>query len=401
MKAGSYLELFHQTHWNEIASIIHKTETSDVERALDSQGAGGLRDFAALMSPLAAQHYLEPMARLSHRLTTQRFGRVVRLFAPMYLSNECNNVCDYCGFSLGNAIPRKTLSMGETLREAGILKQHGFDHVLLVTGESGRKVGVDYLARSLSVLRPHFSNLSIEVQPLHQKEYEDLIDKGLHAVLVYQETYEEDSYQRHHLKGRKRNFDWRLGTPDRLGQAGIKKIGLGCLFGLTEDWRTDAYFAAQHLGYLERAYWKTTYSMSFPRLRPCAGEKPPVVTLKDRDMVQLLCAFRIFSHELELSLSTRESSAFRENLLPLGVTTMSAGSKTNPGGYTDPEEALEQFEVSDQRSPAEVCHMLEQKGYDPVFKDWDSSYDNPKALSEAFIQEVQASHKKREFVQAS
>ena len=285
--------------------------------------------------------------------------------------------------------------------EAGILKKHGFDHVLLVTGESGRKVGIDYLARSLSALRPHFSNLSIEVQPLHQKEYEALIGEGLHAVLVYQETYEKDSYQRHHLKGRKRNFDWRLGTPDRLGQAGIKKIGLGCLFGLTEDWRTDAYFAAQHLGYLERTYWKTTYSMSFPRLRPCAGEKPPVVTLKDRDMVQLLCAFRIFSHELELSLSTRESPAFRENLLPLGVTTMSAGSKTNPGGYTDPEEALEQFEVSDQRSPAEVCHMLEQKGYDPVFKDWDSSYDNPKALSEAFIQEVQASHKKRELVQAS
>ena len=186
MKEASYLDLFHQTDWNEISSLIHETKPCDVERALDSRGAGGLKDFAALMSPLAGKDYLETMARLSHRLTTQRFGRVVRLFAPMYLSNECNNVYDYCGFSLGNAIPRKTLSIGETLREAGILKKYGFDHLLLVTGESGRNVGVEYLAENLSVLRPHFSNLSIEVQPLHQKEYEALIAKGLHGVLVYQ-----------------------------------------------------------------------------------------------------------------------------------------------------------------------------------------------------------------------
>ena len=401
MKEASYLDLFHQTDWNEISSFIHETKPCDVERALDSRGAGGLKDFAALMSPLAGKDYLETMARLSHRLTTQRFGRVVRLFAPMYLSNECNNVCDYCGFSLGNAIPRKTLSIGETLREAGILKKYGFDHLLLVTGESGRNVGVEYLAENLSVLRPHFSNLSIEVQPLHQKEYEALIAKGLHGVLVYQETYEQGSYERHHLKGRKRNFDWRLNTPDRLGQAGIKKIGLGCLFGLTQDWRTDAYFAAQHLGYLERTYWKTTYSMSFPRLRPCVGEKPPVVSLNDRDMVQLLCAFRIFSHELELSLSTRESPDFRENLLPLGVTSMSAGSKTNPGGYANREQALEQFEVSDQRSPDEICRMLEEKGYDPIFKDWDLCYDNPECLKGTFPQEVAGKSGKRDLVEAS
>ncbi|MDC3335911.1 2-iminoacetate synthase ThiH [Opitutales bacterium] len=370
----SFQDKFYKTDWNSVSQLIISSSKRNVERALNREGAGGLEDFAALLSPLAGKEYLEEMAQLAHRLTLQRFGKVVRLFAPMYLSNECNNVCDYCGFSLGNEIPRKTLSVAEILREAGALRKDKFEHVLLVTGESSQKVGLNYLFDAIKVLNDCFANVSMEVQPLAEEDYSYLIEAGLHAVLVYQETYETGSYAEHHKKGKKTNFNWRLNTPDRLGRAGINKIGLGCLYGLTEDWRTDSFFAAMHLDYLEKKYWKTAFSMSFPRIRPYEGEMDPVVELTDRNLVQLLCAYRIFNHELELSLSTRESSALREQLLPIGITTMSAGSKTNPGGYSGNEDSLEQFSISDERSPAEIAKMLKSKGYEPVWKDWDSSY---------------------------
>ena len=383
----TYNEYFYSVKWDVISEKISSITRNQVAQAINREGRGGLEDFTALLSPIAASEFLEPMARLSHSLTQKRFGKAIRLFAPLYLSNECNNVCDYCGFSLGNKIVRKTLNQAELLREAGILKKMGFDHILLVTGESTRKVGLDYINQSLSTLRPYFSNLSIEVQPLQQEEYAVLKSSGLHAVLVYQETYNQESYAQHHLKGKKSNFEWRLATPDRLGKAGVHKIGLGCLFGLTKDWRADAFFAGHHMDYLQRKYWRTQYSMSFPRLRPCAGEIPPEVSLADRDLVQLICAFRIFNHELEISISTRESSELRDHLLPLGVTTMSAGSKTNPGGYGE-DESLEQFEISDSRSVSEVSLQLQQSGYDVVWKDWDQSYDqsNSYALSDDSVQ---------------
>ena len=369
--------------WDEMSARFDQIDRNKVEIAINREGRGGIEDLIALLSAIAAEHYLEEMAQLSYRITRNRFGQTLRLFAPMYLSNECNNICDYCGFSMNNQIPRKTLTDAEILREAGILKKNGFDHILLVTGESARKVGLDYLTHALDLLRPHFSNLSIEVQPLEESAYARLIEHGMHAVMVYQETYCSKSYARHHLKGKKTNFNWRLNTADRLGRAGVNKIGLGCLFGLTEDWRTDALFAGIHLDYLEKKYWKTSYSMSFPRMRPYEGENIVSVDLKDRDLVQLICAFRIFNHELEITLSTRESQQFRENILPLGITHMSAGSKTNPGGYAEPEESLEQFSVSDERSATEICSMLKGKGFDPVWKDWDKSYDHPKANSTA------------------
>ncbi|MEK9634981.1 MAG: radical SAM protein, partial [Opitutae bacterium] len=260
MRHSTFTELFREQDWSQLTRLIMEAGPVEVERALGSPGRGGLSDFAALLSPCAGERYLEPMAQLTRQLTRKRFGNAIRLFAPLYLSNECNNVCDYCGFSLGNDIPRKTLSTAEILREAGVLKSFGFEHVLLVTGESSMRVGVDYLADALRTLRRHFANLSIEAQPLHASEYERLIEEGLHAVMVYQETYDRESYAAHHLKGKKKNFEWRLETPDRLGQAGVNKIGLGCLFGLTKDWRTDAYFAGLHLDYLEKKYWRTTYS---------------------------------------------------------------------------------------------------------------------------------------------
>jgi len=377
--------------WDEYSKSVHGITRSQVECALNWEGRGGLSDLIALLSPIAGNEYLEELAQLSYQITRRRFGKAIRLFAPLYLSNECNNICDYCGFSMHNKIPRKTLSDAEILRDAGILKKDGFNHLLLVTGESSKKVGLNYLTHALDLLRPHFANLSIEVQPLDSKAYSTLIDHGMHAVMVYQETYSPESYAKHHLKGKKSNFEWRLDTADRLGEAGVNKIGLGCLFGLTEDWRTDALFAGIHLDYLEKKYWKTSYSMSFPRIRPYEGENIVAVDLKDRDLVQLICAFRIFNHELEITLSTRESQDLRENLLSIGISNMSAGSKTNPGGYSSSRESLEQFSVSDDRSPSEVCAMLKMKGFDPVWKDWDISYDQTQKRSNESL--ILAGHK--------
>lgn len=374
-----FSKILKRQNWNTHSQDLHRSTTIEVEKAISREGRGGVEDLKALLSPVAGEKYLEHMARLSHDLTRKRFGQAIRLFAPMYLSNECNNICDYCGFSMHNNIARKTLTDAEILRDAGILKKKGFDHILLVTGESSQQVGIGYLSHALELLRPYFANLSIEVQPLKEEEYATLIKHGMHAVMVYQETYEQKSYAEHHLKGKKTNFEWRVDTADRLGKAEVNKIGLGCLFGLTEDWRTDAFYAGMHLDYLEKKYWKTSYSMSFPRIRPYEGENIVAVDLQDRDLVQLICAFRIFNQELELTLSTRESGQLRENLLPLGITTMSAGSKTNPGGYSNDANSLEQFSISDERSPVEISSKLKLMGYDPVWKDWDSSYDQPKS----------------------
>jgi 2-iminoacetate synthase len=348
-------------------SIYAKT-ANDVERALHRHKRD-LEDFKALISPAAAP-YLEQMAQMSQRITRKRFGKTVQLYAPLYLSNECQNICNYCGFSYDNKLRRKTLSAIEIMQEAEFLKQQGFEHVLLVTGEATKTVGAEYIRDAIRLLRPHFANISIEVQPLEEDEYKMLTAEGLFAVLVYQETYHKENYKLYHLKGKKSNFDYRLDTPDRLGSAGIHKIGLGVLIGL-EDWRADNFFTALHVGYLEKHFWQTRYSISFPRLRPATGLIEPKVVISDKELVQLICAWRIFNEEIELSISTRESELFRDHVIQLGATTISAGSKTNPGGYTVEPESLEQFEIDDSRSVSEIKNMIERKGYKPVWKDWE------------------------------
>ncbi len=366
----SFRPVFEAHPWDAVQASIYAKTAADVERALAAPRRT-LDDFKALISPAAAP-YLEQMAQLSHRLTRRRFGNTMQLYVPLYLSNECQNICTYCGFSLDNKLKRRTLSSVEMLAEAAALKGWGYDHVLLVTGEANQTVGVDYLEKALKTLRPHFAHLSMEVQPLDQADYERLIPQGLNTVLVYQETYHQADYKIHHPKGKKSNFYYRLDTPDRLGRAGIHKMGLGVLIGL-EDWRTDCFYTALHLDYLERTYWQTKYSLSFPRLRPAEGLLQPKVEMSDRELVQLICAYRLLNEEVELSLSTRETPTFRDQAIKLGITSISAGSKTNPGGYAVEPESLEQFEISDERSPADIAAMLRRQGYEPVWKDWDAA----------------------------
>ncbi len=364
----SFYQVHQQYNWEtETQSIYNKTHL-DVERAL-SKDKINLEDFKALISP-AAEPYLEQMAQKSHHLTQKRFGKTIQLYIPLYLSNECANGCIYCGFNCKNKIARHTLSKEEVLKEVEIIKAMGFEHLLLVTGEHHKNCGVEYLDEMIEMLRPQFASLSVEVAPLDKEDYDQLQKHGLNTVYIYQETYHKDRYPFYHPKGKKADFRYRLETPDRLGQAEIHRIGLGCLLGL-EDWRTDSFYTALHLQYLEKTYWKTKYSLSFPRLRPHAGSFQPNFHVNDKQLVQLICAYRILDNELELSLSTRENPVFRNNMMALGVTNMSAGSKTEPGGYANPDRELKQFEVSDDRSSEEVAAMIQERGYETVWKDWD------------------------------
>jgi 2-iminoacetate synthase len=368
---NTFKSVFNQYDWNAIQSKIYQTSIQDVERAL-TKNKRNLDDFLALISP-AALPYLEQMAQECHELTKKRFGKTIQMYAPLYLSNECQNICTYCGFSLDNKLKRKTLSDPEIILEVEALKKVGFDHVLLVTGEANYTVNINYFLNAIAQIREHFSIISVEVQPLSTEEYERLHEAGVYSVLVYQETYHQEVYKKYHTKGKKSNFDFRLETPDRIGTAGIHKIGLGVLLGL-EDWRTDSFFNALHIDYLQKKYWQTKYSVSFPRLRPAEGIIEPNFIMDDKDLTQLICAYRLWNEDLEISISTRENEKFRNNIIPIGTTSMSAGSKTNPGGYVVDPQSLEQFEISDERSAQEIAKIITDCGYEPVWKDWDRTY---------------------------
>lgn len=367
----SFYSQIQDLDWAELSHEIEHKTTRDVQRALDMREFD-LEGVKALLSP-AADGYLEAMATRSHRYTQQRFGKTIQFFAPMYLSNECQNICTYCGFSLTNKMPRRTLTDKEIHTEMQHLKGLQFDHILLVTGEANKIVGVPYLKKAIQIAKQYFAHVSIEVQPLEIDEYAELKAEGLHGVYVYQETYHKETYKEYHPKGKKSNFEYRLDTPERIGAVGMQKIGIGFLMGL-ENWRVEAYITAMHLAYLRKRFWKSTFSISFPRLRPHAGETAPNFEVTDRQLVQVMTVYRLFDHDVEISLSTRERQTFRDYAIKLGVTTMSAGSKTNPGGYVVEPQSLEQFEIEDSRSITEMTEVVHLNGYEPVLKNWDNTY---------------------------
>jgi len=367
----SFFAHWQKLNWDALSLTLYSKTAADVEAALTKKSLSD-DDFMALVSP-AAEAYLEPLATRSQELTRQRFGNTLSLFIPLYLSNLCANECSYCGFSMSNRLRRKTLSMAEIEQECAAIKAKGYDSVLVVTGEHERKVGRQYFAQALPIIKSYFSYVMFEIQPLSQKEYLQLSSLGLNAVMVYQETYNAAAYRRHHLRGKKADIEWRLNTPDRLGAAGIDKIGLGSLIGLA-DWRVDSVFTAMHLSYLQRRYWRSRYSLSFPRLRPCAGTQVDTHVISDRQLVQLICAYRLRFHDVEMSLSTREQARLRDGLFNLGVTAVSAESKTQPGGYANATAELEQFRIDDNRSTSEVAAAIRAQGLQPVWRDWLSQW---------------------------
>ena len=372
--------------------------TSDDVRSALRRGSPTLADLPLLLSDAAAS-LLEELSRRSQRLTQQRFGKVIRFFAPLYLSNECINNCKYCGFSRDNPILRVTLSIDEVRREARELAHQGFRNILLVAGEHPKFVSSNYLRDCVAALREEFPAISLEVGPMETVDYRPLVEAGAEGLVVYQETYDREIYGRVHTAGPKRDFNWRLDTAERAYAAGFRRLGIGALYGLA-DWRTEAISLAFHCDHLLRTCWKSQVTISLPRLRPHAGEFQPLNRMSDRQLVQLVCALRLTFPDVGIVLSTRESGQLRDGLFLLGITHISAGSHTEPGGYTGagkenthltqrgrilpgsssewaiPEKrrtnATGQFEIADERTPAQVATVLQRLGYEPVWKDWDA-----------------------------
>ena len=367
----SFYEELKKFPWTEVEGEIERRTASDVRAALDARTVG-LEAVLSLLSP-AADQFLEEMAARAHRITRQRFGNTIGLFAPLYLSNVCVNSCAYCGFNSRNAIERLTLTPAQAEKEAEYIHAMGFRNILLVSGEAPKIISMEYLADVVKRLRPLFPSISVEIYPMSAEQYGGLAERGVDGLVIFQETYNEALYETVHLGGKKRDFRWRLETPDRGGSAGLRRIGLGALLGLG-NWRAEGFYLALHSQYLMRRFWKSQVSISFPRLRPAAGGFQPALPVSDRDLVQLLTALRLFLPDVGFTLSTREHATLRDNLMPLGITMMSAGSRTDPGGYTQEKEAEAQFEIADHRSPEEVAGMIREKGYEPVWKDWDQAF---------------------------
>ena len=353
-----------------------------------------LQRFQELIAPKNDAE-LDDIVRTARGLTLQNFGRTMRLFAPLYVSNECINNCQYCGFSRDNPILRVTLSLDEVAAESQHLLERGFRSVLLVAGEHPKFVSNNYLTDCVRLLSDKFSSVAIEVGPLTTEEYRPVVNAGAESLVVYQETYDRGVYNELHTAGPKRDFNWRLDCAERGYEAGFRRLGIGALFGLTR-WQDDALALAAHVEYLLKHCWQAQVSVSLPRIRPAAGGYRPPASLTDRELAQLVCAFRITFPQVGIVLSTRERAALRDVLIRLGVTSMSAGSHTEPGGYTrrgtdhlhrtvrgrivapdfqDGEDMLAtgQFEISDDRSPAEIATMLRSQGLEPVWKDWDQA----------------------------
>ena len=389
-----------------LQSLVEKSKAAGAAAVRESLSKSklSLTDFANLISP-AATEFLEHLGRRSHAMTKQRFGKVIRLFAPLYLSNECINNCSYCGFSRDNPILRVTLSLDDVRREAKELKAQGFRNLLLVAGEHPKFVSNNYLRDCIAALHDEWPSISLEVGPMEMEDYRPLVAAGADGLVVYQETYDQKVYAEMHTAGPKRNFDWRLETPERAYAAGFRRLGISPLYGLA-DWRFEALSVAAHADYLLRNCWKAAVTISLPRLRPCAGEFEPLTHMGDRDLAQLVCALRIMFPDVGIVLSTRETPKLRDGLIPLGVTMMSAGSHTEPGGYTgagkeklhqtvrgrivelasgasewapQPDRATNatgQFNIADERSPQEVAELIRKLGYEPVWKDWDAALTN-------------------------
>lgn len=375
---GGFADIIDRWDWTSTIESIEGSTANDVERVLAKSAANNaqlsVEDFMVLISP-AATPYLEPMAALSRHFTRERFGKTISMYIPLYVSNACSNKCVYCGFNHDNPMKRTILTMDEIECECRAIKKLApFENLLLVSGEFPSLCGVEYFEKMLDVTRKYFHNLTLEVQPLKTEQYKRLVNCGLNGVVCFQETYNRENYKKYHPRGMKSIFEWRLNGYDRMGSAGVHKIGMGVLIGL-EDWRADVTMMARHLRYLQRRYWRTRYSVNFPRL--CSSESgfQPNVVMSDRELAQLTFAFRLFDHDLDISYSTREVPKFRDNMLALGVTSMSAGSKTEPGGYSSRIGSLEQFEVSDSRSPLQVAEAIRLREYDVVWKDWDEVFN--------------------------
>lgn len=366
----SFYEVIKEYPYDYVKDLIYNADENKIKNALYKERLTA-KDLAYLLSP-KAEIYLEEMAEISHNITCQRFGKTIKIYAPIYLSNYCTNSCIYCGFNRKNSIPRVALTLDEIKKEAEIVASHGIKNVILVTGDNMKKFSFDMLMQSVKLCAEYFPLVSIEVPSLTFKQYEELHNAGADGLTMFQETYIESLYPSFHPAGPKSDYLYRLDTPERAAAAGMRFIGLGALLGLT-DYRIDTFYMCLHAEYLSKKYWRSLISSSFPRIRHAAGEYKPEYNVTDRNLLQLIFAYRIFLHDAGVNISTREPASLRDKLVYLGATIMSAGSKTEPGGYSAAQDDAAQFSIEDNRSVEEFCSTIKKLGFDPVFKDWDNS----------------------------
>lgn len=359
----SFYDEFLKYDIDEVNRAIDSVTEGDIERALSKDNLSPM-DFLALLSK-GAESYLESMAQKASGISTRHFGRAINLYTPLYISNYCVNNCVYCGFSSKNSIQRCKLSLEEVESRARSIASKGFQHLLLLTGESRIHSPLSYIGEVVTILKKYFSSIGIETYPLETEEYAYLIDLGVDSLTIYQETYDMKLYQDVHVSGPKSDFLYRLSTPERGARAGMYSVGIGALLGLG-DWRIDAFFTGLHGSYLEKHFPEVSLGVSMPRLRPEVGGFSPTSIVSDTSLVQFMLATRLFLNRALITLSTRESESLRNNMLALGVNKLSAESDTSIDGTDDSS----QFEIADHRSLDEMTLYLRQNGYQPVLKDW-------------------------------
>jgi 2-iminoacetate synthase len=329
------------------------------------------RDYLALLCD-AAVPFLEPMAQKAGALTRRHFGSAVVIFTPLYISNYCDNACPYCSFGRQQTIGRRHLSPQEIRAEAERISASGIRHVLMLTGEARGKASPAYCEEAVRILRGCFSSVAIEVYPLTEDEYHDLIACGADGLTIYQETYDEERYAALHPGGPKKDYGFRLEAPERACRQGMRTVTVGALFGLADPVR-DAFFAGLHAAYLQRTFPDVEVSLSFPRLRPLVADFKQEFPVNDRRLVQMIAAARLFLPAAGITLSTREDADFRNAAVPLGVTRMSAGVSTAVGGRSSPD-STPQFEIADTRTVDQVKGDLARIGFQPVMHDWNTNY---------------------------
>lgn len=340
----------------------------DVEHAL-SQERLSFHDYGALLSP-AAQPYLEAMARKSLAETRKHFGNSVTLFTPLYIANYCENECTYCGFKATNKIHRATLTMEEVENELKAIAATGLEEILILTGESRFKSDVEYIGETIKLATNYFSTIGIEIYPLNTDEYAYLHSCGADFVSVYQETYNPEAYEKFHLWGSKRVFPYRFHAQERALLGGMRGVSFGALLGL-DDFRKDAFAAGLHAYFIQQKYPHAEIGFSVPRLRPYINNaKNNPRDVHETQLLQVMLAYRLWMPFAGITISTRERPGFRDNVLGLVATKASAGVSVGVGGHNEEQKGDEQFEISDNRSVAEIHQMIVKKGLQPVYTDY-------------------------------
>ncbi len=364
----SYYEIIKKFEGFDFDAYFSNVTDEDVLKSIQKEKLNHL-DFLNLLSDKAKNH-LEAMARKAHMLTRQNFGRTISLYIPIYVSNYCTNKCVYCGFNQENNIKRKHLNLEEIEKEAIEIAKTGIKHILLLTGEAKELITMEYLMDAVKILKKYFASVSIEIFPLEIEEYQALKELGVDGLTIYQETYNEEIYDEVHLSGQKKNYLYRLNTPERGAKAGLRTVTTGTLFGLGKL-KEEAFLNGMHAKYLMDKYLGTEVGISLPRINNAEGGFQTKYQLDDKTFVQFILAYRIFMPKVGITVSTRERAEFRDNLLKLGVTKFSAGSKTSVGGYQEEDKSTEQFEISDSRSVEEIVSMIKSKNYQVIYKDWE------------------------------